>query len=71
MTKELSEKDALQLISSQAEALVRHLDERCVGILGFKGDDPSEIGSGTCIALGGRFFIATATPNAVFGISPG
>lgn len=62
MPTRLSEADALKLIGSQSEALVQYLGQRGVAIAGFHGDTPSELGlgSGTCITIGGRFFIATA-----------
>jgi hypothetical protein len=61
MSTKLSKVDVSKLIlQAQSEALVRHLDDRCVGILGFRDDFPEKLGSGTCITLGGRFFIATA-----------
>lgn len=56
----LSTEELLGLIGGQTEALVRNLDDRCVGIVGLKGETPSEIGSGTCITVGDRFFVATA-----------
>lgn len=42
------------------EALTRYLDTRAVSIVGSVDGRPNEIGSGTCIQLGGHYFIATA-----------
>lgn len=58
--KEANNPCAEKILRGQTEALVRHLDERCVGLIGFQGDTPVEIGSGTCVTIGGRFFVATA-----------
>jgi hypothetical protein len=60
MPKVLSEANGRKLLGSQNLALVRHLDRRAVAIAGFHDDKPSDLGSGTCITVGGRFFISTA-----------
>lgn len=58
--KEARDRRAEEILRGQTEALVRHLDEQCVALIGFQGDTPGEVGSGTCVTIGGRFFVATA-----------
>lgn len=48
------------LFMKSNEALIRHLEKRTVAIVSFDGDTPSEIGSGTCIKIEGRYLVATA-----------
>jgi hypothetical protein len=49
-----------RLLQHQAAALERVLMHRSVGLVSFVGERPTELGSGVCVALGGRHFVDTA-----------
>jgi hypothetical protein len=44
-------------LANYTEAIVRHLDSRCVGIVTYKN---GSFGSGVCVEIGGKYFVATA-----------
>jgi hypothetical protein len=49
-----------QVVEAQVSALAKHLGRSSVCLIGSDKSGPHEAASGTCICLGGRFFIATA-----------
>lgn len=56
----LSDQDK-QLIAAQiTSAFTHYLDQRTVAVIGMREGVPYEQGSGTCVEVGGRYFIATA-----------
>ncbi len=58
-----SKQDAEDIFHKSNEALIRHFEQRAVAIVTWDTDSdapPKALGSGTCISVGDRYFVATA-----------
>ncbi len=50
----------LKLFTQVNNSVLGHLEYISVAIVGLRNGEPHDIGSGTCVEIGGRYFVATA-----------